>query len=220
MGQPPATRLPDPRADHPSRSRAGHHAPAAGWQLAFQTRAGQARGFLRFWPIWERIMLFFLPAQAIPGAPHGVLLIHLGRYHGRPIDLPDGTHIGRGDRIAELHMNNRVMASYTQAWRLARDFAADLRALAVWLDASDPAGDVRALFGLTILSRALPRFGFTLRRRRVSPIAWGDRLFMRGLLTLYSAGGLERLRQGTTYASGYPQEIWLSRGELRRRYGG
>jgi MFS family permease len=193
-----------------------------GWRLAFRTGAGRAHGFLRFWPFWERVTLLVNRQTAIPKAPYGLLKAQFARHHGRAITLPDGTVVRSGDRIAELHIQNHLLpnlASHRGIWELARMFAGDLGALAAWAERPDFPAGVKAAYGFTILGRGAARLGFTLRERPHTLRSWLDGFFLTGLLALYSPRGVDRLRQGTTYGS-YPVEIWMSRGELRRRYGG
>jgi hypothetical protein len=204
------------------KGKAGRRrSPGRGWRLAAGTGAGRARGFLRFWPLYERVMLAIFRPHPIPAAPYGLLLVRFTRYQGRPIALPDGTHVARGDLVGEVHIHNAVvpdLASDRGAFELLRMFRGDLRALAAWATRPDFPAEMRALYGLTILSRGGARLGFTLRSRPRTLVTRLDRFFMTGLLALYSPQGTQRLNRGTTYGDD-PQEIWMSRGELLRRYG-
>lgn len=189
------------------------------WRLSEESRAGQARGPLRFWPFWERFTALIWHLRAVPGTAHGLLAIRVTRYRGRPIDLPDGTRVEAGDRVAILHFQNHALMKQAAGgpWELLKSLGEDMRGLAAWLQSKELPEDIKAVYGLTLLSRAAPRLGFTLRPRPRTLMAWFDRTFMYGLLVLYHPDGLKRLARGTTYGN-YPQEAWISRRELLRRY--
>jgi hypothetical protein len=203
-----------PREPAPRRKRRR----LGGWRLASRTGAGRAAGFLRFWPFWERLMLTLRPVHQVPGAPYNLFLTRFGRYRGQPITLPDGTTVRSGDRVLELHANNRLLARIPGGLALVRQARGDLTALAAWTQRAEYPREVRAIYGFTMLSRGMPRLGFILRDRPITLRVRLERFFLLGLMALYHGEGLKRLQQGTTF-SRYPQEIWMSIAELQRRYG-
>lgn len=210
-----------PIEEHPLSQQRREHPVRGWWRLAFRSRSGQARGFLRFWPIWEWLALRVMPHQAIPNAPHHLFEVQFTHVDANPITLPDGTHIKRRDPVVILHINNRVLSrivAETTPWQQLRMMRGDLRALAQWVERGGFPDDIRAIYGYTLLGRAASRLGFTLRRRPSSIRTRLDRFFLMGIMVLYHPGGRERLQRGTTYDT-EPVETWMSLGELLRRYG-
>jgi MFS family permease len=208
-------------ASPPEEGARKRRRPGLGWRLAGGSHGGQARGFLRFWPVWEWVTGAFKSAELVPGAPNSLLRTRLIRYDGQLITLPDGTRIERGTWIAELHFNNgrmSVAARTAGPWRLTRMIGEDMRALAHWVEQPGEMRRAQALKGVTLIGRAAPRLGFTLRERPRTVHNRLERFYMQGLMAIYNPAGVRRLERGGTYAT-YPVEVWMSRGELLRRYG-
>jgi hypothetical protein len=198
------------------------HPVRAWWRLVFGSRGGQARGFLRVWPIWEWLTARVMPPHhAIPNAPYHLFEVQFTHVDAKPITLPDGTRIERRDPIAILHVNNRALTrlvAETTPWQQLRMMRDDLRALAQWVAAGGFPKDIHALYGYTLLGRSAPRLGFTIRERPSTIRTRLDRFFLMGIIVLYHPGGRERLQRGTTYDT-EPAETWMSLDELLRRYG-
>ena len=195
-------------------------AAAMMWRMiGHGTGPGEAHGLLVVWPQWENLAHHVWPVTDIPGAPYGTIQVRLMPYRGTPLTLRDGTKIERGTLISELHCNNRIVFDLVSRgtanpYRAARE---DLRALARWMADADMAAEVRACYGFTMLAAAAERLGFSLRECEPGMRRKFNRVFMTGLLLIYTRDGLARLNKGRTLNS-YPQEVWMSRGELLRRY--
>lgn len=191
------------------------------WRLiGSRSVPGDPHGLLTVWPRWERLAHRMWPVTAIPGAPYGTLEIRIVPYRGTPIPLPDGTKIDRGTLIGELHCNNPVVLDLvkrgrTNPYRAARS---DLQALAQWTANSGAAAQVRAFYGYTMLAAAAERLGFSVRDCEPGISGRLNHVFMTGLLLIYTRDGLTRLNKGRTLNS-YPKQVWMSRGQLLRRYG-
>ena len=188
--------------------------------IARGSRRGRPRGLMRLWPLWERLDRRIWRTIPIPNAPHGIFAIHLFRYRGTPVVLRDGSTIAPGDWLAELHVNNLLLVESVEGpkWPIAHPMKGDLRALAAWISRPDFPVHVAAVHAVTLLGRGAAWLGFSVRDRPASWRSRLDRFFMMGLLALYSTDGDGRFSRGTT-VSGYPQDIWMSRAELMKRYG-
>jgi hypothetical protein len=183
---------------------------------------GRPRGIMHVFQFVERVLVRLHPSQ--PLRPGGIVLYEVLRYPGRSLPLPGRAAVRKGELVIGLHFDNQVLASLDAAepsvsaltWRLNRIGAEDLRVLAQKVnDGAFPPG-IRAVWGETLIYRALRRLGFTIRPSSPSLRTSFARLFLLSMLATYgrpgqldSERGLAQLRLG---------DAWMSVDELRRRF--
>ena len=180
---------------------------------------GQARGVLKAWILWERFSNRLWPMRPIPHAKYELLRFRLVRYRGPEVVLRDGTSIHAGDVVGEIHCDNPAMSDHIRQGRMNhyRACRCDLKNLANWSVQAREALPVKAFYGVTMVWWAAARLGFEVHERKRVLRNRFDRIYMAGLLLVYSNDRAVADCRGSTL-SGRPREVWLSRAELIRRY--
>lgn len=117
----------------------------------------------RIWMAWEKGMEWMMDLRSEHTLEFGICKVLVKKYSGPAILCKDGTWIQEGDRIGELHLNNRMVLDLTRevgadraAIRTARQVRDSLKAISESLDSKEEMSGVRALVGVTLLHR-----GFT-----------------------------------------------------------
>ncbi len=172
------------------------------WQrlLGFpRSGRGRAAGPLKVWLWWERLTTCWWRPQ--PVRPGGLLLYSVQRWKGPPVQLADGTVVRPGDRVLELHLDNRVFPRRgTDApWPYLHILRKDLVALQELL-----AQCGSAAHGITLFGAGARRLGFEVRP--LPRTAWWRlvRFFLWGLRAIYHPRGR------VTASPPWPVEVWMA----------
>jgi len=154
-----------------------------------------------------------------PTRDGAVLGVELRRHRGPAVRLSDGTRVEAGSLIADLHLDNAIVAPlWGSGWRTAFGAAAgDLRAYAATVAAEPPVRRPVALRSGGLLTAGSHRLGFEVGPPRGGFMGALESWYLRGLLVRWNPGGRRRLDRG--HAPLRTREAWLSTRELLRRYG-
>jgi hypothetical protein len=149
----------------------------------------------------------------------GVLGVEVRRYRGRTVTLRDGGQVRPGDRIVDLHLDNRRIADvWAAGWRAAFGTAeADLRACATWLASLPPEARPVAVRSGGLLTVGAARLGFEVGPPRGGFMGALESWYLRGLLVRWSRAGRARLDRG--HEPLRTRVAWLSVAGLLARYG-
>ncbi|CAI6049040.1 YkoP family protein [Cohnella sp. JJ-181] len=193
---------------------------------------GRAEAGARFtvrqkaWLLWERIVWIGMEWRSEGKLDYGICKLLIKRHAGEPIVCADGTRIEAGDRIGELHLDNRRMLELSgevgadrAALKTARLARASLRRIAEAMESDPRLGRVKGLLGTTLLHRGLVHgLGFELRPMPSRRMERWTAAYLQTLLRFLHPAGSLRMRGGK--AKLVPMRLIHSRQSLQRSMGG
>jgi hypothetical protein len=145
-------------------------------------------------------------------------------YRGKTIQLDDGEEIRKGDRIAELHLDNELlfkMGISTQsclqlAIQMIRSTEQLLPKISQLIISHPDYQNVKGLYGISIIHRGTRQFGFTVIDLPNGLFSHLTKVYLRILLFVVHPQGIQRVKTKTDLL--IPKIIAMSTKELIRRY--
>lgn len=165
-------------------------------QLSFGKRL-----IIGLWLIWEQCFQFMFRIKTIaPADPF--LHYRLRKYQGEPVLMDNGERLAKGDKIIELHIDNRQLfelgvhsrSSAQLAIRMIRRMEKDLPVLAEKIAADVDLAEAKALYGVSMLNRGPEKFGFMVLDLPDGWFARSTKFYLSILLSVIHPAGGARLK--------------------------
>ncbi|HEX7056058.1 MAG TPA: polysaccharide deacetylase family protein, partial [Bacilli bacterium] len=153
-----------------------------------------------------------------------ILQVRFRKYEGKTLLLRDGEAIRPGDRIAEMHLDNRMLyeigrssrSAVHLAIRLIRTVEEILPKIAEYILNNREYDDVKGLYGISMINRGVAQLGFTVAELPKGVFATITRIYLKFLMRVVHPQGKERLHVKSELL--VPKIIAMSRKELLRKY--
>ncbi|MDI4644969.1 YkoP family protein [Cohnella hashimotonis] len=178
------------------------------------------------WLLWEKVVWLGMEWRSEDKLDYGMCKLLVKRYSGEPIVCADGTRIETGDRIGELHLDNRRMlelsgevGSDRAALKTARLARASLRRIAEAMEVDPRLAQVKGVMGTTLLHRGLIHgLGFECRPMPSRTVERWTAAYLQTLLSFLHPAG--RTRTQGSKDKLVPMQLIHSRQSLKRSMGG
>lgn len=180
----------------------------------------------KLWMGWEKLVWFGMERSSEGRLDFGICKLLIKRHAGETIVCQDGTRIEAGDRIGELHLDNRRMLEMSHsigsdraALRTARLARASLGRIAEAMDSDPRLHQVKGLLGTTLLHRGLIHgMGFECRPLSSRRSTMWTGAYLQMLLRFLHPAGSSRTRGNKEKL--VPMRLIHSRASLLRSMGG
>lgn len=182
------------------------------------------RALVYVWMLWERCFIRLFHIEAID-SNNPLLRLRVREYSGSyPILLEDGESIQKGDRIAELHLDNDMLFKIGHDSRTSVHLAIQiirrveqLMPQILHLMQTDPAyKDVKGLYGISMIHRGTKQLGFTVVDLPKGMFTKLTQWYLRILMAVIHPQGKDRLKTKSELL--VPKIIAISKKELMNRY--
>ncbi len=163
-------------------------------------------------------------AITLPGSKNGLLMVCYHDYQGKKrVVINDGVIINPGDPVGELHFNNKKITEIaalpserSMEWRLFEIIKAEFKILAEAIEAGFVPGNIKAFYGVNVLSAGAKRLGFTLIPLPPGWDRWWLGFWESVLRIVYYS--FKTTKKASLKRTMDPYEIWISCNELVRKY--
>lgn len=163
-------------------------------------------------------------AITIPKSEIGLLMVCYHGYQGKEqVITNDGVVIEPGDPVGELHFNNKKITEIaalpserSMEWRLFEMIKTEFGTLAEAIDSGLVPNNIKAFYGVNVLSAGAKRLGFTLIPLPPGWERWWLGFWESVLRLVYYS--FKTKKKTSLKRTMDPYEIWISNNELVRRY--
>lgn len=160
------------------------------------------RVLVGLWLAWEQVFQALFHLQTItPSDPF--LHYRMRKYQGELVELEGGELLRKGDKVIELHIDNKQLfelgihsrSSAQLAIRMIRRMEKDLPILAEIIAKDVDLAEAKALYGVSMINRGPEKFGFTVRDLPDGLFARSSKFYLRILLSVIHPAGGARLKE-------------------------
>lgn len=161
---------------------------------------------ITFWLLWEKVFNSVFSLKTID-EDNKLLYYRIRKYQGRTIHLEDGKDLRRGDKVAELHLNNRLIFSAIAQSRSAVHLAVILiREVEPLMNKlsdiiqNETQADIKALYGVSLIYRGTEHLGFIIKDVPTGLFSFFTHFYLKLLLIGLHPQGRKRIKKH--------QELW------------
>lgn len=154
------------------------------------------------WLLWEKLfrLMFHLKSANKEDA---FLHFRIRTYHGDKVIMTGGTELVSGDRVMELHFDNKKLFEISSrsrtpvqlAIKMIRKMDSALPELASYVVNHPELHDVKALYGVSMINRGPEQFGFTVTDLPKGWFASSSRIYLKLLMSVIHPEGSSRLKE-------------------------
>lgn len=148
------------------------------------------RGLVAGWLLYERAFHAVFRLKQVGGGDAPAFHYRITSYSGEPVQFAEGGGVQKGDRIAELHFDNKMLSGLAAqskspvatGIKMLREVEQALPLLAKQLAEDPEACNIKAVYGVTMIHRGADRLGFQIFKLPDGWFARTTRVYLRLLL--------------------------------------
>lgn len=148
------------------------------------------RVLISLWLLWEKAFHAVFRLKVVGDEEKPAFHYRVTKYGGESVSFDDGSGVKKGDRIAELHLDNKMLSGIAATSkspvatgiRMLREVERALPMLAKQIKADPEADGIKAVYGVTMIHRGADRLGFRVFNLPDGLFARSSRLYLRLLL--------------------------------------